>query len=101
MPFPIVPFPSCLSLLVSFPGGLFRGVPLWVVLFRLWRFCHAIPNARADRQRFLSASEPTATIYGLLSSAITLWISSFTSVKLFITIWMSSTGLPGQRWLWQ
>ena len=34
-------------------------------------------------------------------SSITLWINSFASVKFFITIWMSMTGLPGQRWLWQ
>ena len=37
----------------------------------------------------------------LLNSAITLWISSFASVRPFMTIWMSRTGLPGQRWLWQ
>ena len=35
------------------------------------------------------------------SSSITLWISSFASVRLFMMIWISMTGLPGQRWLWQ
>src|SRR5690349_23923418 len=35
------------------------------------------------------------------SSSITLWINSFASVRLFMMIWMSMTGLPGQRWLWQ
>ena len=44
-----------------------------------------------------------ALVWSSLSfiSSITLWINSFASVRLFITIWISITGLPGQRWLWQ
>ena len=42
-----------------------------------------------------------ASLPHFFSFSITLWINSFASVKFFITIWISITGRPGQRWLWQ
>ena len=50
----------------------------------------------------VTESDAAGTYTGFVfSSSITLWISSLASVRFFMMIWMSMTGLPGQRWLWQ
>ncbi len=74
---------------------------LFQLLFGTTR-SRALPKAHEDRHSCSLARTDGGPPYGcLLSSAMTLWINSFASVRLFITIWMSSTGLAGQRWLWQ